>query len=110
MTLIKDPNLLIGKAYDKETYHCYTFLEEVIGVPNLEDISVDLAKEDVARHLSKFIELKEPSPYCIALLGESHIGVYYENGCYHNDTEGVRYEPLRSLKLRYKGVKYYDVC
>lgn len=109
MRLLKNPNELIGKLYDEEHYHCYTFLEEVVDVPQLKAISVALASEDVAKHISKFKEIEEPFPYCIALLGESHIGLYFENGCYHNDTGGVRYEPLRSLKLKYKGVKFYDV-
>lgn len=110
MTVIKDPNTLIGKAHDARKYHCYHFIQETLDVPMLDDVSVDTAKDDVSKYKDLFTYLDTPVNNCIALLGDSHIGIYYDNGIYHNDTEGVRYEPLRNMKLKYKGIKYYDIC
>lgn len=104
-----NPNSLIGKQYDKETYHCYHFLQDVLHVPILDDVHVDTANDDVDKYLGLFTELDTPVNNCIVVLGTSHIGVYYNNGAYHNDVGGVRYEPLRALRLKYKTFKYYEV-
>lgn len=104
-----DINSLVGKPYDKERYHCWHFVEEVLDVPTLQDVHVDTAKDDVEKYKNLFMEAVSPSDYCIVLIGESHIGIWYNNGIYHNDTHGVRYEPFRSIKMRYKSFKYYEV-
>lgn len=102
-----DPNSLIGKAYDKDTFHCWHFIEECLPVPKLEDVHVDTAKGDVDKYLYLFKEVLTPVDNCIVLLGESHVGIWYNNGIYHNDTQGVRYESLRVMKMKYKGFKWY---
>ncbi len=109
MSLKKNPNTLIGKAYDKETYHCWHLIEECIKVPTLQDIHVDTALDAVEKYKDLFTPLDTPMNNCIVLLGKSHIGIYYNNGIYHNDTHGVRYEPLRTIKFRYPSFKYYKV-
>lgn len=110
MSQIKiNPNSLIGKAYDKETYHCYHFIENVLDVPKLKDIHVDTANGDVAKYIDLFTEIDEPCNYCIVLLGKSHIGIYYNGGIYHADVPAVRYETQRVLKMKYPTFKYYEV-
>lgn len=104
-----DINTLIGKPYDKENYHCWHFIEDVLNVPKLKDVHVDTAKNDVEKYVGLFTEISVPKNYCIVLLGDSHIGIWYNNGIYHNDNHGVRYEPARSIKMRYKSFKYYEV-
>lgn len=104
-----DPNTLIGKKYDKENYHCWHFIEEVLDVPTLRDVHVDTANDDVVRYIGLFNEIPSPVNNCIVLIGKSHIGIWYNNGIYHNDTHGVRYEPFRSIKMRYPTFKFYEV-
>ena len=104
-----DPNSLIGKQYDKETYHCWHFIENVLQVPTLLEVHMDTAKDDVEKYIDLFTEINEPYNNCIVLIGESHVGIWYNGGIYHNDTHGVRYEPQRTLKMRYKTFKYYKV-
>ena len=104
-----DINKLVGKQYDKENYHCWHFIEEALDVPLLCDVHVDTANDDVEKYIGLFNEIETPTNYCIVLLGDIHIGIWYNNGIYHNDTHGVRYEPLRSIKYRYKSLRYYEV-
>ncbi len=109
MEIIKDPNTLIGKGYNHTDFHCWTFIEECLNVPTLKDVAVATAIDDVKKLDVLFTEIEKPINNCIILIGKSHVGIYYKNGAYHNDTHGVRWESLRTLKLRYKGLKYYDV-
>ena len=109
MTLLKNPNELIGTPYDTDKYHCWHFIEECLDVPTLNDISVHTVKNDVNKYKDLFTQIETPVNYCIILIGDKHIGIYYNNGAYHNDVGGVRYESLRTLKLKYKGFKYYDI-
>ena len=64
-------NKLVGKPYDKETYHCWHFIEEVLDVPTLKDVHVDTAKGDVEKYKGLFEEIFIPENYCIVLLGSS---------------------------------------
>ena len=104
-----DINTLIGKAYNKDNYHCWTFIEDVLDVPKLKDVHVDTANDDVDKYIDLFTEIITPQKYCIVLMGRSHIGIWYNNGIYHNDIQGVRYETFRALKYRYPTFKYYKV-
>lgn len=104
-----DMNTLIGKPYDKENYHCWHFIEEVLNVPTLKDVHVDTAKDDVEKYKNVFKEITKPENYCIVLLGVSHIGIWYKDHVYHNDTHGVRAEPMRVIKMKYASIKYYKV-
>lgn len=109
MKLIKNPNEIIGKEYNPHTYHCYHFMEECLNVPRLEDVATDTVLDDVIKYKDMFMPIKEPIAYCVALLGDKHIGIYLNDGVYHNDTTGVRYERLRNIKRKYKTVSYYDI-
>lgn len=102
-------NSLIGKAYDKDTYHCWHFIEEVLDVPSLQDVHVDTAKDDVEKYKGLFEEIGAPVDNCIVLLGSSHVGIYFRHNIYHNDTHGVRCESMRVLRMRYPSFKYYKV-
>ncbi len=104
-----DINTLIGKPYDKENYHCWHFIEDVLDVPLLKDVHVDTANDDVDKYIGLFEEIQTPQNYCIVLLGKSHIGIWYNGGIYHNDEQGVRYEPQRVLKMKYPSFKFYKV-
>lgn len=104
-----EANSLIGKAYDKETFHCWHFIEQVLQVPTLLNVHVDSAKDDVDKYIDLFTEINEPTNNCIVLMGVSHVGIWYNGGIYHNDTQGVRYEPQRVLKMKYPSFKYYKV-
>ncbi len=110
MEVILDPNYFIGREYNKDTFHCYTFLEECLNVPRLKDVAVDTAKNDIERYKNLFTEIETAINYCIIVLGDTHIGIMYGNGAYHCDRMGVRWESLRSLKLKYKKVEYFDIC
>jgi len=114
MTLKISPNSLIGKQYDKDTYHCYHFIEECLNVPKLDDVAVDTVINDIEKYRELFSEIIFPIDYCIALLGDKHIGIYHDGGVYHNDTQGVRYQSLRVMKMQYKTIRYYmpkgEVC
>lgn len=103
-------NTLIGKPYDKENYHCWHFIEEIIAVPTLKDVHVDTAKDDVEKYKHIFKEITTPHNYCIVLLGASHVGVWYNGNIYHNDVHGVRAETMRVIKMKYSSIKYYKVC
>ena len=104
-----DINKFVGKPYDKEKYHCYHFVEEVLDVPKLKDVHVDTANDDVDKYIDLFEELVQPENYCIILLGKSHIGIWYQYNIYHNDTAGVRCESERVMRMRYNTFKYYKV-
>jgi len=49
-----DINTLIGKPYDKENYHCWHFIEDVLDVPLLKDVHVDTANDDVDKYIGLF--------------------------------------------------------
>ena len=102
-------NALVGKPYDADNYHCWHFIEAVMDVPTLIEVHADTANDDVDKYIGLFTEIEQPINGCIVLIGESHVGVWYNGGIYHNDTHGVRYEPKRTLKFRYKTFKYYEV-
>ena len=104
-----DMNALIGKKYDKEKYHCWHFVEEVLDVPTLQDVHVDTANDDVDKYIGLFEEIKTPENNCIVLLGKSHIGVWFGYNIYHNDTHGVRCETERALRFRYPSFRYFKV-
>ena len=69
-TILNKLNSLIGKAYDAETYHCYSLLEEVGVAPLLKDVHVDTALNDIIKYKGLFTEIKEPEDFCIVLLGK----------------------------------------
>jgi len=107
MKLLTNPNTLIGKKYNKDDYHCYHFIEECLSVPKLDDVAVDTVSNDIEKYRDLFTEIVFPIDYCIALLGDTHIGIYYSGGIYHNNSHGVAYQSLRVIRLNYKEVKYY---
>jgi len=114
LKLLTNPNDLVGKPYDKETYHCYHFIEECLNVPKLDDIAVGTVSNDIERYKDLFTLIVFPIDYSIVLLGKTHIGIYHDGRIYHNDTQGVRCESLRIIKLKYNSIKYFivkdDVC
>jgi len=112
MIISINPNELIGMKYDKDNFHCYNFLEKVYGenIPNLKDVAVNSAKDDINQYKELFSEIKYPTAYCVAVLGDKHIGIYKNSHIYHNDIDGVRCENVRAMKLKYKDIKYYDIC
>ncbi len=104
-----DINSLVGKPYDKDNYHCWHFIEEVLDVPRLKDVHVDTARDDVEKYKGLFIELAQPENYCIVVLGSSHIGIWYRYNIYHNDTHGVRCESERVVRMKYPSFQYFKV-
>lgn len=109
MSLKKDPKSLIGKAYKEDKYNCWDFVEEVLdNVPPVEYIHNKISKATADNHAQYFIEITEPKKICIARLNETHVGIYVDGFIYHNDTNGVRAEPLRAISKRYK-IRYYTV-
>lgn len=102
-------NKLIGKPYNKITYHCWHFIEEVLDVPTLEDIHADSSLDDIEKYKLLFEEIESPIDFCIVLIGDNHVGIWYNGGIYHNDTLGVRYEAIRAISYRYRSFKYYKV-
>lgn len=107
--IIKKLNDLIGKPYHEINYHCYSFIEEVLNVPKLDDVHVATAKDDVNKYIGLFREKTFPTDFCIVLLGKSHIGVFFNGYIYHNDVKGVRAETVRAMKYRYNNFKFYEV-
>ena len=106
-TILNKLNSLIGKAYNAETYHCYHFIESVLPVPKLKDVHVDTALNDISKYKDLFVEIDSPEDFCIVLLGDKHIGIYYNGGIYHADKPMVRYESMRVMKMKYKGFKWF---
>lgn len=102
-------NSLIGKPYDKEKYHCWHFIEEVLDVPTLKDVHVDTARGDIAKYEGLFEEIEAPVDNCIVILGSSHVGIYFRHNIYHNDTQGVRCESVRVLRMKYTSFRYFKV-
>lgn len=105
--MIDKLNSLIGTPYDKENYHCWTFIEDVLDVPTLKDVHVDTALNDVAKYEGLFEEMMTPENYCIVLLGSSHIGIWYRYNIYHNDSHGVRCESERVMRMKYPTFRYF---
>lgn len=104
-----DMSSLIGKPYHKEDYHCWHFIEEVLDVPTLAEVHVDTAQDDVEKYKGLFEEIKTPIDNCIVLLGSSHVGVWFRHNIYHNDTQGVRCESERVMRMKYPKFTYYKV-
>ncbi len=107
--ILKKLNALVGKAYDAEKYHCYHFIEEVLPVPVLTEVHVDTAKGDFEKYKDRFDRIDEPVDFCIVQLGEKHIGIWYQDGIFHNDIQGVRYETQRVMKMKYKNFTFFNV-
>jgi len=103
-----DPDSLVGKPYDKKNYHCWHFIEECLEVPTLSDIAVDTAVQNIYENMPYFQECDTLDNYCLVLLGEKHIGIYYDNHIYHNDIGGVKCEPFRQIARKYTDVKFYE--
>jgi len=108
MHILREPDELVGKPYDAETFHCWHFIEECLDVPRLQHLSVDRAEENINDNLPFFIEREEPMDYCLVLLGTRHIGIYKNGNVYHNDRDAVKCQPLRVLKRLYNPITYYD--
>ncbi len=108
MMILREPDELVGKKYDEETYHCWSFIEECLVVPTLHNIAVSRAEENVNDNMAYFIEMENPLNYCIVLLGKKHVGIYVSGNVYHNDIDAVKCQPLRALKRLYPSVKYFD--
>ena len=104
----KNPNELIGKIYHPHFYHCYDFILECLDVPSLEEISVNTAQKDFDDNLKHFVQIDKAIDYCIAKLGNKHIGIYYQDGIYHNDIYGVRWQNLRTMSMQYN-ITYWKV-
>ncbi len=107
MTTLEKLNSLVGKEYHATDYHCYTFIQDVLPVPNLFNVHVDTAKNDIEKYKYLFEKIEEPIDFCIVLLGDKHIGIWYNGGIYHNDHGGVRYETKRVMKLKYRSFTFY---
>ena len=108
MKLKINPDTLVGKPYDKETFNCYDFLCECTDMPSLNGIAVDAAIDNVNEYKPFFIERLEPVDYCIVILGDSHLGIVYGNGAYHADKDMVKYESFRVLRRKYNKLEFYD--
>jgi len=108
MIVKKDPNELVGKPYHPIDYHCYSFIEECLDAPSLNGVAIETAKKSIDEYKPFFIVLDEPIDYCIALLGNTHTGIYFDGGIYHNDRVGVKYETMRSIKRRLAKIEFYD--
>ena len=107
--MIKKLNSLIGKQYNKEKYHCWHFIEEVLDVPTLKEVHVNTALNDIEKYKGLFDQIESPVDFCIVVLGSSHIGIWYRYNIYHNDTHGVRCESERIMKIKYPTFRYYKV-
>lgn len=108
MKLKINPDTLVGKTYNKETYNCYDFVRECVDMPSLQGVAVDAAMENVNEYKPFFIQRLEPVDYCIVILGTSHLGLYYQGGVYHADRDMVKYESIRVLRRKYNMIEYYD--
>jgi len=108
MHIKTEPDTLVGKEYDADTFNCWTFIETCLDVPTIKNISIDTAKEQIEENKPFFIERLEPVNYCLVLLGDHHIGIYKDGGVYHADRDRVKYEPIRNMRRKYKTISYYD--
>lgn len=109
MMVKKDPDTLIGKRYDEQSYHCYDFIVECLDVPSLDDISVATAESDIRDNTPFYKEIDIPVNYCIIVLGKKHIGIFKDGYIYHNDRDCVKAESMRTMQRKYTKMRYYDV-
>ena len=106
--MISRLNALIGKKFDKENYHCYDFIKEILDVPSLKDVSVANAKNDIEKYSKIFTKIDVPEEVSIIEMNGMHVGICIDGShVYHNDKYGVRCESLRNIKAQYKNLTYY---
>lgn len=109
MELIDKLNQSIGTPFDSVSFHCYHFVQSILPVPNLFNIHIETAKDDVNKYRYLFEKIDTSEDFCVVLLGDKHIGVGYKDGAYHADKPSVRYETYRVLKMKYKTIEFYRI-
>jgi len=108
MKVIKNPDELVGTPYNKDTFHCWHFIETCLDVPKLDDIAIETAQKDIDKNKPYYVELKTPIDYCLALLCGKHIGIYYNNMIYHADRDMVKCETMRAMQRKYPIITFWD--
>ncbi len=109
---------MIGKHYDRDNYNCAHFVadwySEKLGIiiPVINEFDISFVKW----MRSNFTEINSPHENCLVLMQNHracHIGVYSDNGVYHNyqastKTKGaVVHSQLGFIKRSYNKVTYW---
>jgi len=103
------PNDFVGHPFDPNSFNCWTLIESCYSnVPTIA-VVLDKAKDIVNENIETYVELTEPIDGCIALMGESHIGIYYNRGIYHADKPRVKWDRIAQINMTYGIIKYYDL-
>lgn len=119
---MKSIDPLLGRKFDRANYHCVHFLIDAgkhlfdydfshcfLGLTG----SLDAVLSPSKAGLSQGVLVDKPSDGTIMLAlsldNKHHVGLYYCDRFIHLPEGGPRFETLRSIKRRYKKVRFYDV-
>jgi len=112
--MIDKINSLIGKPYDKDNFHCYHLVKELVPkAPDWTMVASIVEGLKWSSELTRITEqLEDPEDGVIVLLGRSpttlyHAGVYFSGLVVHVDKCGTRAEPLFKIKLKYPEMRFY---
>lgn len=108
---------MIGKHYSLTDYHCAHFLadwyEQKLGIkiPVVDEFELSFVRWMRAH----FSQVKSPAEHCLVNMtqrGSRHVGVYADNGVYHNYKAGnkhgaVVHWDLGVIKRNYDEVTYW---
>lgn len=113
--MIDKINELIGKPYDRETYHCWTLVMEL--QPKAPSIDTIASRMSAARLMNEevysgVIETDTPKDMDICLLGNRegvfhHAGIYFQGMIIHADMPAVRAEFLDIILNRYPYKRFF---
>ncbi len=110
---------LYARKYDADLYHCVHFVIDAAKLLFNYDYSKNFVLlTDSATHvwpsrknISTGVKVIRPVEGCIvymkSLLGETHVGLFVDDGVLHLTKQGVLHQSLRQISVAYKKVKYY---
>lgn len=119
---MKSIDPLLGRQFDRDNYHCvhllldagkhlfdYDFSHCFLGLTG--SINDKLIPTKQGMEQGDLVD--KPSDGTIVLMmtldNRHHVGLYYCGRILHLSELGTRYETLRSIKIHYKKVRFYDV-
>lgn len=104
-------DVFMDKEYDFVNYNCAHFAVEIWQCMTGQIIDAQLCGLNGLR--KTFILLKNPLSPCIVLMqnknGENHIGVFIRDKVLHLRENGVCFESIYLIGLKFKRINYYDV-
>ena len=105
---------LIGKPYDKENYHCWHLVMELVPTaPSIDEVGT--MKNSLNLMNQEYKAYKPTNTPCdgdIVLLGRRadsyyHAGVYYQGRVVHALDPAVVFQPLSKLATSFSAIGFY---